>query len=77
MSKSKFDFWKCDWCKKDFLYAEHDPCQTVDNGTICSECFEADEEGPRIAEFGLDQYYLELENEAERVVDVDGRVDYQ
>ena len=66
--------WTCDWCKKSFPDSVQ-PNQTYDGETICSECFERDDEGPQIARYGIDMY--EAKNEPERVVDEDGKVDYE
>lgn len=67
--------WTCDWCRNSFKDHVAHPRQTFDGGTICSECFERDDEGPQIARYGIDAY--EAENEPERVVDADGKVDYE
>lgn len=67
--------WTCDWCRNSFKDHVAHPRQTFDGGTICSECFERDVEGPQIAQYGIDAY--EAKNEPERVVDADGKVDYE
>jgi len=66
--------WTCDWCKNSFPDSEQ-PNRTFDNGTICHDCFRRDDDGPQIARYGIDAY--EAENEPERVVDADGKVDYE
>ncbi|MDP3899682.1 MAG: hypothetical protein Q8Q23_01230 [bacterium] len=66
--------WKCDRCDKSFLDSVQ-PCQTFDGGTVCAECFKKDDDGPQIARYGIAQH--EAENEPERVVDEDGKVDYE
>lgn len=66
--------WTCDWCGKSSPDSVQ-PSQTYDGGTICSECFERDDEGPQIARYGIDAYHGE--NEPKCVVDADGKVDYE
>jgi hypothetical protein len=51
------------------------PNQTFDGDAICHDCFRRDDEGPKIAQYGIDSY--NAENEPERVVDADGKVDYE
>ena len=66
--------WTCEWCKKSFPDSKQ-PNQTYDGETICFECYEDDDNGPQIAQYGIDAY--EAENEPERVVDADGNVYYE
>jgi len=67
--------WTCDWCKKSFSEDDDQPRETHDGESICSECWERDDEGPQIARYGSAAY--EAEDEPERVVDADGKVDYE
>ncbi len=67
--------WTCNWCKQSFNEDVAHPKPTSDGETICYKCFDLDNQGPQIARDGINAY--EAENEPERVVDADGKVDYE